>query len=238
MNLDYSTVFSLAPFVNENIVTIIGICLLIGAMAKSVRCGALFRNGDFVSKHWPNMFLTTKLDERENPTLNLASSYDGEIKPKQDGWVALLVNTPMVKTILFKVYLPGVSSHGLQLACYRLNVVNPYLELLDRIMVYPQPNCVNNFKVESGQPKGVIIRNIRTTGLPKVGNGYGNRGIVVPVYSCSIYSPMKIGSRGRVPGLNLRLLSTSAGSPVQIKSDISEKLLKLAEYVRNTLMRR
>ncbi|KAG9228243.1 NADH dehydrogenase subunit 5 [Amylocarpus encephaloides] len=29
------TVFSLAPFVNENIVTIIGICLLIGAMAKS-----------------------------------------------------------------------------------------------------------------------------------------------------------------------------------------------------------
>jgi NADH-ubiquinone oxidoreductase chain 5 len=34
-NIDYSTVFSLAPFVNENIVTIIGVCLLIGAMAKS-----------------------------------------------------------------------------------------------------------------------------------------------------------------------------------------------------------
>ena len=38
-NLDYSTVFSLAPFVNENIVTIIGICLLIGAMAKSSQIG-------------------------------------------------------------------------------------------------------------------------------------------------------------------------------------------------------
>ena len=39
MNIDYSIVFSLAPFVNENIVTIIGICLLIGAMAKSSQVG-------------------------------------------------------------------------------------------------------------------------------------------------------------------------------------------------------
>ena len=38
-NVNYSTVFSLAPFVNENIVTIIGICLLIGAMAKSSQVG-------------------------------------------------------------------------------------------------------------------------------------------------------------------------------------------------------
>ena len=38
-NIDYSTVFSLAPFVNENIITIIGICLLIGAMAKSSQVG-------------------------------------------------------------------------------------------------------------------------------------------------------------------------------------------------------
>ena len=38
-NLDYSTVFSLAPYVNENIITIIGICLLIGAMAKSSQVG-------------------------------------------------------------------------------------------------------------------------------------------------------------------------------------------------------
>ena len=38
-NLDYATVFSLAPFMNENIVTIVGICLLIGAMAKSSQVG-------------------------------------------------------------------------------------------------------------------------------------------------------------------------------------------------------
>ena len=38
-NLDYSTVFSIAPFLNENIITLIGICLLIGAMAKSSQIG-------------------------------------------------------------------------------------------------------------------------------------------------------------------------------------------------------
>ena len=38
-NLDYSTVFSLAPFTNENAITLIGICLLIGAMAKSSQIG-------------------------------------------------------------------------------------------------------------------------------------------------------------------------------------------------------
>ena len=39
MNLDYATVFSLASYMNENLVTIIGICILIGAMAKSSQVG-------------------------------------------------------------------------------------------------------------------------------------------------------------------------------------------------------
>jgi NADH-ubiquinone oxidoreductase chain 5 len=39
LNIDYTTIFSLAPYINENIVTIIGICLLIGAMAKSSQIG-------------------------------------------------------------------------------------------------------------------------------------------------------------------------------------------------------
>jgi len=38
-SLDYATVFSLAPYINENIITVIGICLLIGAMAKSSQVG-------------------------------------------------------------------------------------------------------------------------------------------------------------------------------------------------------
>ncbi len=38
-NINYSTVFSLAPYLNNNIITLIGICLLIGAMAKSSQIG-------------------------------------------------------------------------------------------------------------------------------------------------------------------------------------------------------
>ena len=38
-NIDYSTVFSLAPYINEKIITVIGICLFIGGMAKSSQFG-------------------------------------------------------------------------------------------------------------------------------------------------------------------------------------------------------
>jgi len=38
-NLDYATVFSLAPYMNNNLILIIGVCLLIGAMAKSSQVG-------------------------------------------------------------------------------------------------------------------------------------------------------------------------------------------------------
>jgi NADH-ubiquinone oxidoreductase chain 5 len=38
-NSDYATVFSLAPFASYSVVTIIGICFLIGAMAKSSQFG-------------------------------------------------------------------------------------------------------------------------------------------------------------------------------------------------------
>jgi retron-type reverse transcriptase len=41
---------------------------------------------------------------------------------------------------------------------------------------------------------------------------------------------MKIGTRGRIPDFNIRELSTSAGSPVQSKSDTCAKLLKLREH--------
>ncbi|KAH9806687.1 NADH-ubiquinone oxidoreductase [Melampsora americana] len=39
LTIDYSTVFSIAPYINENIVIIVGSCLLIGAMAKSSQIG-------------------------------------------------------------------------------------------------------------------------------------------------------------------------------------------------------
>ncbi len=38
-NIDYSTIFSLSPFLNKDIIIIVGICLLLGAMAKSSQIG-------------------------------------------------------------------------------------------------------------------------------------------------------------------------------------------------------
>lgn len=38
-NIDFNTVFSIIPFINKDIITLIGICLLIGAMAKSSQLG-------------------------------------------------------------------------------------------------------------------------------------------------------------------------------------------------------
>lgn len=38
-NIDYTTVFSLAPFINETVIIMIGLCILIGAMAKSSQIG-------------------------------------------------------------------------------------------------------------------------------------------------------------------------------------------------------
>lgn len=38
-NVDYNTLFALAPFISDDIITIIGICITIGAMAKSSQIG-------------------------------------------------------------------------------------------------------------------------------------------------------------------------------------------------------
>ena len=38
-SLDYFTIFSVSPYINENIILAIGVCLLIGAMAKSSQIG-------------------------------------------------------------------------------------------------------------------------------------------------------------------------------------------------------
>jgi hypothetical protein len=41
LNIDYATVFSLAPYISEKTVATVGICLLIGAMAKSSQIGSV-----------------------------------------------------------------------------------------------------------------------------------------------------------------------------------------------------
>jgi NADH:ubiquinone oxidoreductase subunit 4 (subunit M) len=38
-NLDFQSIFSLTPLINERVLTLIGACLLVGAMAKSAQLG-------------------------------------------------------------------------------------------------------------------------------------------------------------------------------------------------------
>ncbi len=38
-NVDYTTIFSISPYINQTTITLIGFCLLIGAMAKSAQLG-------------------------------------------------------------------------------------------------------------------------------------------------------------------------------------------------------
>jgi hypothetical protein len=55
-NIDYSIIFSLVPYLNQNIITLIGICLLIGAMAKSSQIG---QNKALKKLRWDSSFFCT-----------------------------------------------------------------------------------------------------------------------------------------------------------------------------------
>jgi hypothetical protein len=227
-NIDYHTVFTLAPYINENIITIIGICLLIGAMAKSVRWSAIFWNGDKISKHWSIMFLTTKLGIKGNFMPNIASSYNNSEN-------YYLVNIPKVKAILPEVYLSNVLYYSQRLQ-YLLNVYNLYLVLLDTNMTYLQLNCINNFKIESGQPKGIVIQKIGSSGLPKIINSYGNRGIIVPVINVlldninNVYDSSNVEWKGSIPDLKLlykNVMSSNYSNnilPISSKNNASKSL--------------
>ena len=72
---------------------------------------------------------------------------------------------------------------------------------------------------------------MRTTGLPKARNCYGNRGIVVP---SGVNKLLSIGLKrsialGRVPGSWYRNFSSTAGDSSTVKSDAIRKLLWLEE---------
>lgn len=83
--------------------------------------------------HCSYMQTAPRLGRRENLRLNVASLSKGEIRSKQDDRLALRAVTSMVKAILLKVYLRGVSSVGPQHTCNRLRKINPDMMLLSRL---------------------------------------------------------------------------------------------------------
>jgi group II intron reverse transcriptase/maturase len=88
--------------------------------------------------------------------------------------------------------------------------------------------------VESGQSKEKYGLNVGTMGLSKATNGYGSRGIVIPLNHFGLYNTTKVvmssyWKRGRILGQNIRNNSSAAGDPSTVKSDATAKLRRLGK---------
>lgn len=88
--------------------------------------------------------------------------------------------------------------------------------------------------MESGQSKEKYGLNVGTLGLPKARNGYGSRGIVIPLNYFGLYNTTKVvlssyWKRGRILGQNIRNNSSAAGDPSTVKSDATAKLRRLGK---------
>jgi group II intron reverse transcriptase/maturase len=88
--------------------------------------------------------------------------------------------------------------------------------------------------VESGQSKEKIGLNVGKMGLPKAPNGYGSRGIVLPLNYFGLYNTTKVVKSsnwkgGRILGQTLRNKSSAAGDPSTVKSDATAKLQRLGK---------
>lgn len=93
----------------------------------------------------------------------------------------------------------------------------------------------NTYNSESRQSKENLRINVGTTGLSKAINGYGSRGIIVPL---NFLGFSKTGLKGpvtwgRIPGQWRRNYSDTAGDPSTVKSDAIRRLLWLGKMCKD-----
>lgn len=140
----------------------------------------------------------------------------------------------MIKAKLLEVYLQGSSTIGSYLGCYRVSRLNIILRLWIILWTNLFLGVINTYKIEKGQSKGNLGINNGTEGLPKVKNGYGNGGIVVPSFpttgkSNGLKDPVVLG---RTPGQQSYNYSSTAGDSSTVKSDATRRLQWLEEKFR------
>lgn len=201
------------------------------AYSTIVRRCALFIHGIKDSMQCSYLHPALELGEGESPTSNLASPLKRFIKLIQICWLGIWAAFSMIKTILSEVYLQGSSTIGNCLVWYRAGRLNRGLRWWSLLWTNPFLGITNTFKAESGQSKENLGINLRTTGLPKVINDYGNRGIIVPLGVSRHPSRVLKGSvaLGRIPGQWNRNYSNTAGDTSTVKSDAIRKLQWLGE---------
>lgn len=194
---------------------------------RCVVCGL----GFLKSMYCPIVHTVTRLGRRESRRLNLASLCKGRIRSNQADRLVSRTVLPMIKTALFEIHLWGSSSIGTWFACDRSSETNSVVKWLTELWTVFTQNAISIIKVDSGWSKGSVWPYVRTSGSPKVGNNYGDRGIVVPNLF-GRYHQMNGSIWGRIPSWNIRCLSSAAGRSGTVESDSARKLLKLAEYCR------
>lgn len=201
------------------------------AYSTIVRRCALFIHGIKGSMQCSYLHPASELGEGESLTLNIASPLKRFIKLIQTCRIGIWAAFSMIKTILSEVYLLGSSTIGNCQIWYRAGRLNRDWRWWSLLWTDLFQGIMNTFKAESRQSKENLGINFRTTGLPKVKNDYGNRGIVVPLEVYRLPSIEFTGSvaLGRILGQLNRNYSNTAGDSSTVKSDAIRKLLWLRE---------
>ena len=201
------------------------------AFSTIVRRWASFIHGIPDSTHCSHMRPTSELGQGEKPRLNTAFPPKWSIRLIQINRLVTRVAFSMIRVKLLEVYLQGSSTKGNYLDWYRVDKSNEILIWCISLWTDFFLGITNTYKTEKGRSKGNLEINTGTTGLPKAGNGYGNREIVVPSGvirrpSIGVKAPVALG---RISGGQYCSYSNTAGDSSTVKSDAIRRLQWLGE---------